>query len=89
MTHHSDTPEAVGAYRDNRSSGTNWLPWIIGLLVLILLIALLWWAFSGDEGTTEPAITPNATTPPAEVEATRSGEGFTEPVEPATPAAVE
>lgn len=58
----SDTPEAVGAYRDDKNSGTNWLPWIIGAILLLLLIALLWWAMR-DTGEGDTTTQPDQTTP--------------------------
>lgn len=52
--------ETTGAYRERQATDMNWIPWIVGAIALLLLIALIWWAMSDDE-TAEPV--PDVTTP--------------------------
>ncbi len=61
---------ATGSSRDsNHRSDTNWMPWVIGLVLLLgLALVLYWFLNSGDD----PADTDiRTTTPPANVDPAR------------------
>ena len=54
-----DTDPAVGAYTDNRSSGSKLIPILLGLLALLALILLALWlfgAFGGDDDVERDAL---------------------------------